>query len=379
MADALALDRLPRPADAPLHTAFELLVRDASDRAPWGLDDPAAAVADLAAWSWRGDLDPALGFAVAASVLGEAHAHRGARPVAMVAVDDPLDSARCLTDVLGHRLAEAEARARRITRDRGVDVLLREVFVPALATNLAALGDAGAQLVRAVFLAESFPEAAEDVMASAAVMLTVTFGCVRTGGGFDAVDPSSRYADRAPHEALRAIARAVATRCAKLGRRDESSGEQPHVTLARAIRAVHAAHAVLPSCDAASAQQIVDQCAGLEARLPTPDGHVAPASPGDLAEALETRDLAMARAAVQGMDPAAVFRALAPFAATTAVARPYAIATTVQTVEALRALGLADASNAGVYVDAALALTVPWRPERDLARTLDAARADSGR
>jgi hypothetical protein len=373
VSDALSLDRLQRTPGEPLRAAFEALVRDASDRAPWGLDDPAAVVADLTSWAWRGDVDPALGFAVAASVLGEAHAHRGARPVAMVAVDDPLDPARALGDVLGHRLAEAEARARKIARECGCDALVREVFLPAVASNLAALGDAAAQVVRGWTLAARFPDAAEDVMAATAVMLTVTHGCVRSGGGFDPVASSSRAPRDDARGALFALARAAATRIRALPAGPASRGDSSHHDLSRALRMAHAALRLLPLCTADEGARLASQCAGVVERL---RGPAAPrvtscASEKPLEEALASRDLGAARAALSGLDAAAAFRRLAPFAASSSASRPYHIAITVQTVEGLRELAADDPAHADDYLDAGLSLTVPWRPERDLARVID--------
>lgn len=372
VSDALSLDRLQRTPGEALRAAFEALVRDASDRAPWGLDDPAAVVADLTSWSWRGDLDPALGFAVAASVLGETHAHRGARPVAMVAVDDPLDTARALADVLGHRLAEAEARARKIARERGCDALVREVFLPAVASNLAALGDAAAQVVRGWTLATRFPDAAEDVMAATAVMLTVTHGCVRSGGGFDPVASGSETRGDT-RSALFALARVVATRIRALPAGPASRGDASHHDLSRALRMVHAALRLLPLCDSDDGARLVSQCTGVVERLRGPATPRATTCAGVLSfeDALASRDLGAARTAARGLDVAVAFRRLAPFAACASASRPYHIAITVQTVEGLRELAADDAAHSDDYVDAALSLTVPWRPERDLARIID--------
>ncbi len=374
VAEALTLDALSRDPNNTLRAAFEVVVRDASDRAPWGLDDPAAVVADLCEWAHRGDLDPALAFAVAASVLGETHAHRGARPVAMVAIEDSHDAARAVADVLEHRLAEAEARARRIARERGPEEVVREVFVPALASNLAALGDAAAQVVRGWTLAERFPEAAEDVMAAAAVMLTVTHSCVRGGGGFAPVAPSQRAPSVAPDEALRGCARAVAERLRAMR---SSPRDTEHLDLSRALRMVHAATRLLPLCDPELSAVIAAQCVGAVERLAPPAGPVAsPQAPtSTFEEALDARDLSAARAAASSLGAVEVFRRLCPFAATASSARPYHIAVTVQTVEALRALSQGDAEHAEVFSDAALALTVPWRAERALSRMIADLRA----
>jgi hypothetical protein len=374
VSDALSLDALSRSADAPLRAAFEVLVRDASDRAPWGLDDPAAVVADLSDWALRGDLDPAMAFAVAATVLGETHAHRNARPVAMVAIEEPHDTARALADVFDHRLADAEARARRITRDFSAREVMREVFVPALAPSLAALGDAAAQVVRGWCLAERFPDAAEDVMAATAVMLTVTHSCVRSGGGFDPVDGASLVVKGDPRASLLSCARLVANglRAASTSPRDVA-----HHDVSRALRMVHAALVLLPLCDEARAAELVAQCVGAVDRLPIAAEPLSSSSRSTLSleEALESRDLAVARAAAANVSPADVFHRLCPFAASVSAVRPYQIAIAVQSVEALRWLSVEDPTHAATYADAALAMTVPWRVERSLARTIDDLRA----
>lgn len=372
--DALTLDALSRGASEPFRAAFEVVVRDASDRAPWGLDDPAAVVADLSEWARRGDVDPALAFAVAASVLGETHAHRSARPVAMVAIDDPLDTSRAVTDVLEHRLAEAEARARRITRDRGVDEVVRDVFVPALAPNLAALGDAAAQVVRGWTLAKRFPEAAEDVMAATAVMLTVTHSCVRGGGGFEPVAVSR---DALPGDSAAALQGAALKVTRMLRAMSEAPRDTAHLDLSRALRMVHAAARFLPLCDRDLAATIAAQCVGAVERLKHPVD-APPRERTDRAtfeDALEHRDLGAARAAAATLKPAEVFRRLSPFAATTAVARAYHIALTVQTVESLRSFAEHDPEHAAEFADAALSFAVPWRAERALARLVADARA----
>ncbi len=352
----------------------EVVVRDASDRAPWGLDDPAAVVADLCEWARRGDLDPALAFAVAASVLGETHAHRGARPVAMVAIEDPHDAARALSDVLDHRLAEAEARARRIARERGPEEVVRAVFVPALAWDLAALGDAAAQVVRGLTLAERFPDAAEDVMAATAVMLTVTHSCVRGGGGFDPVESDELTTSLDPDAALRSCAIAVAQRLRAMS---SAPRDTAHLDLSRALRMVHAATRLLPLCDEELASVIATQCTGAVARLAplTEPVAVKTSSIGSFEDALDARDLTSARAAASTLSAAETFRRLCPFAASVSAARPYHIAITVQTVEALRALAENDPENAAVFSDAALALVVPWRAERALTRLIEDLRA----
>ncbi len=367
VADALTLEGLARSSETPLRAAFEVLVRDASDRAPWGLDDPAAVVADLCAWAQRGDLEPTLAFAVAAMVLGETHAHRGARPVAMVAIEDPHDASRAVADVLDHRLAEAEARARRMTRELGAEALLRSVIVPAIAHDLAALGDAAAQITRAWSLVERFPEASEDVMAAAAVMLTVTRSCVRAGGGFTPVEPSAGTPIAAPADALHDAARAVALRLRAMG---TAPRDATHLELSRALRMVHAATRLLPLCDDTLAATLAAQCAGVVERLPAP-GPIAPRAeraPHTLEEAFEARDLAAARAAAQGLGPLDVFRRLSPFAAVYFTVRPYHVALAVQSVEALRDFAVSDPTHAADYADAALALTVPWRVERALSQ-----------
>lgn len=374
VSDALTLDALSRDASETLRAAFEVVVRDASDRAPWGLDDPAAVVADLCEWARRGDLDPVLAFAVAASVLGETHAHRGARPVAMVAIEDPHDAARALSDVLDHRLAEAEARARRIARERGPEELVRAVFVPSLASDLAALGDAAAQVVRGWTLAERFPDAAEDVMAATAVMLTVTHSCVRGGGGFDPVETASLAGALDPEAALRSCALSVAQRLRAMS---SAPRDTAHFDLSRALRMVHAATRLLPLCDEALASVIAAQCTGAIARL-APSAEPAAAKTSSYAtfeDALDARDLSAARAAASTLTAAETFRRLCPFAASVSAARPYHIAITVQTVEALRALSLDDPENAAVFADAALALVVPWRAERALTRMIADLRA----
>lgn len=374
VSDALTLEALARDPSDPLRAAFEVVVRDASDRAPWGLDDPAAVVADLCEWARRGDLDPALAFAVAASVLGETHAHRGARPVAMVAIEDPHDAARALSDVLDHRLAEAEARARRIARERGPEEVVRAVFVPSLAWDLAALGDAAAQVVRGLTLAERFPEAAEDVMAATAVMLTVTHSCVRGGGGFDPVDTDELTTPLDPEAALRSCAIAVAQRLRAMS---SAPRDTAHLDLSRALRMVHAATRLLPLCDEELASVIATQCTGAVARLAPLTELVAvkTSSSGSFEDALDARDLTSARAAASTLSAAETFRRLCPFAASVSAARPYHIAITVQTVEALRALAENDPENAPVFSDAALALVVPWRAERALTRLIEDLRA----
>jgi hypothetical protein len=351
-------------------------------------------VADLVTWAWRGDLDPALAFAVAVTVVGETHGSRGARPIAMMTIDDPLSTSRALADVLGARAAEAETRIRRLTREHGCEAVVRDVFAVALAPDLTSMGDAAAQTVRAWELARRFESIAEDIMAATAVMLATTFHCVHAGGGFDPVhvlstttrSDHSNFAHAArssEHDAVvyafSASARGATPQYLIAEAAAYVSGCARHLTthaatvtdIARTLRLLDAASSLVTVLDRADALKVAAQCAGAAARIPY--AHIAheevAAGRTSLDAALAARDVAGARAAMQALiadGHTEGFRRIAPFVASRAAARASHIALAVETVASLRALADRDAGRGHVHLDAALALTVPWRPERDI-------------
>jgi len=393
-----------------LERAFGFVARDGARRAPWGFDHALATLADLVSWADLDLLERGPAFAVASTLVAEANANLGEREVPAADPDGPDDPGRVVDDLREERRADAEARVRHLVRARGADATVRDALVPFVGWHLLEYGHGAIYLAKALELARRFPEAAEDVLASATVALawstpeTSLPPWAATRRALDAVDGLDRFGDgrvrgdraayeeavlasersaaqatveqlrdgAAPHELLMASAHAAARRLARFDDTWERRLDA-QVTVLDVTHALTFAESALALSEPAGprvAARLAVQAAAFVGKIRRADAEQ-PIAPGarsaSLEQALRARDPAAAVAAVDGLSRSSrsgAWPVVAPFAAFDAAVRPIRVAHTIKTTEAARRLDGADPSAGGAYLRAALAFVTPARPER---------------
>lgn len=413
--DALIRDGLRLGALAPasghgqVGPALAVLAALGAERAAYGFDHPLATLADLGAWIERAWLDDGRALAVAATLFGESYRHLPVRelPAAVDGWDGLAD------DLRGERRALAEAKARAGGRGDALDELIRAELLPFLADHLYAYGHGAIYTSKTRALGRAFPELREALAGALAVRLawataeTSLPPWKATREGYAAVDGltpgSEALGDRrrdyeasvlesessavaATVAALRegvgsrslvqASAHAAAIRLARFDRAWEARADA-EVTVLDVSHALTFAEAVLALLELAGPREsarLAVQAAAFVGKLHRGDR----ASGEDdetpvvasLAEAFATRDPRLVRLArdMDGDARLAAYAELAPFAASSVFVRPIFIAHAIKVSEAAYQLELGDPAADHAYLEAALALTIPRRPERAPAR-----------
>jgi nitrite reductase/ring-hydroxylating ferredoxin subunit len=419
--DGLRIAALAGHTGASVLPALGIMAADGAARAPWGFDHPLAVLADLCSWTERGWLGGAEALGLAATAIGETNQARPPRerppPVA------PEGEGAVRADLLAEHRARAESSVRWLTRERGA-VVAAAAMTPFAAEHLYDYGHGAIFLAKAEELSRRFPDAAEEVLASACAMLAwataetslppfaATRAALEALGGGDGRTASARESgfDRtafeaavlegertgvaavlerlaegcAPQALLRAIAHAAAVR---LGRFDPAweTRLEAEVGVLDVTHAVTFAESALALCASAAPEvgaRLAVIGAGFVGKLRRADvTETAPCSPrlgGDLNAALRDRDVAAAHGAVVGMGPAErldVYSRLAPFAALEAAVRPIFFAHTIKNTEALWRLERDDPEADGAYMRALVTYLVPRRRERNIPRVATVARA----
>lgn len=400
---------------APTGPAFAEAVIDAADRAPWGFGHDLSATADVVSFVADGRLPASEALGIVATLVGELWTARPPRAPTPAAAT-PVDIVSALRE---ERREDAEAGARRCARQGGIEEAV-DAMAPFLATGILDYGHGAIHAAKAIELGRRFPEAAEPIAASLAVMLgwatnetaLPPFAASRRALGelplrvgdrpleaaarteLEASTLESEAAALAatlthlragvdPRRLLLASARAAARRVLRFDhawekRTDLDAGrlDVTHlVTYAEACWTLTARPAFAPH-----AARFALLAAGFVGKLRRADG--APPEPraGEtMACAIAARDLGAARGAAAQLDRAAraaAFREAAPFAAHDAFVRPIFIAHAIKMLEALRRLDeVDDAIDDSTHLEALFATILPRGQERSIRRVARTAEA----
>lgn len=382
---------------------FEVVAVDLAARAPWGFEHGLAMLADAVGWVDAGTVERGPAFAAVSQLAGEPLIHARPRPSV-----EPIEaSPSALLDALRDEQRErAEGIARGLVRAGRVDEMVEEALVPFLARDLVDYGHGAIFTLKALELAQRFPDAAEAFFASLVVSLGwATFdsalpGWGATHGGTRQAEPgghrdidvepyvesvlaSEKHAVTACLEALRcgtdpmallqASARAAAIRLTRFDDHWQFRLDAP-VTILNVSHALTFAEAALrlPASRADRARLAV-QSAGFVGKLRAADLAETSRTParlgGDLAGALSRRDLAEARAAVGELTHEDFVAACAEHALHHGFVRPIFAAHAVKTAEVCFRLERRDPPGAPYYREALVTLIAPRRPERVFHRT----------
>jgi len=426
-----------------LSVSFEVLARDGADRAEYGFDHGLAVLADLVSWVERGWVPPEEAFVAAAHAIAEPSLHLGPRAkrvvkggaqavlMSMGGFERP-EPAKIALALFAERRDEAETRVRELTESNGA-IGVRQALLPFVAHHLYDYGHGAIFLAKAGELADRFPSVAEEVLASAAVMLSWAtadtslppWSATRAGleradeivknaafaeagaplevrereayeaevlsGERQAVEATVRHLGRGVdgRGLLQAIGHAAAVR---LGRFDSSwerrlDAEVSVLDVTHAVTFTESAIALLGAvgdpAPVREAARLAVLAAGFVGKIRRADAEARAAEAprasghGSLLEAVEARDLERALGLAGGLEAAdrqKVYVDIAPFAAFDAAVRPIFYAHTVKTSEALRRLEAADPTADGAYLRALLTYLVPRRPENRVRRNAEVAR-----
>lgn len=415
-----------------LYAALEIVTRDGAERAQWGFDHGLAALADLCSWAERGSLRVEEAFAAGAHGVAEPSLHLAPRASqtskssmlrAMDLVDFEGADPDLITSALtAERREEAEARVRAVAEHRGAEAAAR-ALLPFATRHLYDYGHGLIFLSKGLELAKRFPAAAVEVMASLTVMLgwataeTSLPPFRATQEAMNALDrdplpapsPSpARAWDRAAFERavldgekhgvesalaelragtpaidlLRALGHAAAVRLSRFDRAWEArlDAEVGVLDVTHAVTFAEAAIALAPLTAPRDLARLAIIGAGFVGKIRHGDqADVAPLTPAsgatsrDVIDAVESRDLARAMAAITSIAlergaRRAVYEGVARFAALTAATRPIFYAHTIKNTEALRRLDDGDDAADGAYLLALVSYLAPVRRENSFAR-----------
>jgi nitrite reductase/ring-hydroxylating ferredoxin subunit len=428
--DALRLAALA--GERGLGAAFEVILGDALDRERYGLDHPEASGIDLWTWVARGWLPAEPSAAAAATIVGESLQFLPDRARAE-RLPTTWEEARAVVHALEtEQREEAEGRVRALASEDGERAIL-EGLLPFVRRALYDYGHGAIFAAKALEIVRAFPALAERTAAAVTGSLawatretalpawTATREGIARSAMIDRVgttpfDHQARAAfeaqvlageKEAVHATLEAIARgmdvtgvliaighAAAVRVGRFDlswcRRDDANInflDVTHlITCARAMQelweaAPRAENAALPVI----AASFVGKLRGADdPNAPPPDAFVGDRRATRLLEAVRAREHARARAMAARFDRATrleAYRALAPFAAFDAAARPILLAHTIKTTEALYRLEIDDPREGGAYLDALVRFLATELPERTFVKTASVARhfLDDGR
>jgi nitrite reductase/ring-hydroxylating ferredoxin subunit len=423
--DGLRLSSLapdaPESADATpsVLPALGVMARDGAERAPWGFDHPLALLADLCSWAERGWIDGAEALALAAAAIGETNQARTKRDRPASAEDPAAQAAEVRTDLAEEKRDRAEATVRWLARSHGHEAALR-ALAPFAADHLFDYGHGTIFLAKARELAGRFPDAAEEVLASACVQLAWAtaetslppFTATREAlerlakepraartTGFDraayetevlagerpaVAATMARLADGCdPEQLLRAIGHAAAVRLSRFDSAWETrlEAEVGVLDVTHAVTFTESAIALVKATgDGAAAARLAVIGAGFVGKIRRADREddLSTTHGVDLLDAAVAHNLPAALGALPELDTNSrrqTYARLAPFAALEVAARPILFAHTVKTTEALERLDAADVEADDVYLRALLVYLVPRRAERNLRRVATVARS----
>lgn len=405
--------RLAELLDGDLMPAFAAMARDAAQRGPWGFGHELACLTNLLTWVDEGDLEAAEAFSVAATIIGERLAREPQRASSSHASPAGPDVSTMLeTEDRGG----AEASVRALVQEQGVEAAT-QAMLPFAARYLLGYGHGAIYLSKATALSHRLPEAAEAIMAAAAINLswatrestlppwaatrraidgidaqTLGEGPLTDRTGFeDQVLHSERSATQAtlqhvnagvaPRALLIAIAHAAAVRTANFDPQwahrldvDASVLDVSHlITYAEAC--LHLLTWAAPE----DAARMAVLAAGFVGKLAAADATDAPAEGPvtSLQSAVQARDPVAAQAAARALpvsQHAGTFVGLRTFAAFEAFVRPIFTVHAIKGLEALSTLLKQDSAADSAYLQAFLQIAVPRWPERAPRRTAATAR-----
>lgn len=414
--DGLRLGDLLRPEGSVgrVGPAASQLAELGARRSPYGFDHPMATLADLSTWVARGWLEGPPALSVAATLFAETHANLPYR-----AEQAPGKEWSGLAEQLrDERRAEAEAGVRGAVRSGATEEALRDGLLPFLAGDLLDYGHGAIYVDKARTLWAIYPEVTEAVAASLTVRLgwatretslppwSVTKGVLAEIDGLEGIGEAllgerrpgyerevlateRRAAEAtlahlregvAPAALLRASAHAAAVRVARFDdawqRRLDANATVLGVT--HALTFADSALALLDVASPRVAARLAVQAAAFVGKLRAADRDASAPEPESapmaLEDAMAARDAssagAIARSAKRG-ERADIYRRLAPFAAYEAFVRPIMIAHAIKVVEAAHRLDAQDAEGDHAYLEAALTLLLPRRPERSALRAAE--------
>ena len=409
--DGLRLGELGSSSHGRVGPALAWLAKLAAERVPYGFGHPLATLADITSWIERGWLDDLTALALVATMFGQEHGYRPVR-----ALPEPVEGfAGACEDLRNERRALAEAKARAGARSGALDALIRTEWLPFLGDHLYAYGHGAIYTTKIRRLHDCFPDASEDLAGALAVRLGwataetalppwkatregyaavdgLELGAGTLGEGRHAYEQAVLESERAAVDAtvaaigegvgaralIQASAHAAAIRVARFDAAWEQRADA-EVTLLDVSHCLTFAEAALGLLELASpreAKRLAVQAAAFVGKLhrgDRPASETAALQPlsSTLAEAIVRRDPSDV-ALADTMDAEArraAYVELAPFAASGVFVRPIFIAHAIKMTEAAYQLELGDPDADHAYLAAALATTLPRRPERSPTRS----------